>query len=109
MIPESPRRSGMLRRIVLAVFAIVMTGMAANAADLAAQSRLGAVFAEPTVAPATAYPVVSNYWTVFAPQVDIPPLVAGYYGKPNSYYYAPYYGSSIYSTYRRLPYACGFY
>ncbi len=98
----------MLRRIALAVLAIAMTGMVANAADLPTQSRLGAVSAEPAVAPAAVDPLPDS-WTVFAPPVDIPPLVAGYYGKPNSYYYAPYYGSSIYSTYRRLPYACGFY
>jgi hypothetical protein len=100
----------MLRRIMLCVVATAIAGAAASAADLPAQSRLGAVFAEPTVAvgPPPAYPL-PDYWTVYAPQVDIPPLVAGYYGKPNSYYYSSYYGSSIDSTYRRLPYACGFY
>jgi len=41
--------------------------------------------------------------------VYIPPLVAGYYGKPNSYYYAPYYGAPLNYTFTRLPYACGFY
>jgi len=96
----------MLRQVMLSVFAAAMTGMAANAADLPTQSRLGAVFAEPPVV--AAYPLPDTY-AVFAPPVDIPPLVAGYYGKPNSYYYTPYYGSSIYSTYNRLPYACGFY
>jgi hypothetical protein len=98
----------MLRRIVLSVAATAMTGMAASAAYLPAQSRLGAVFAEPPPAAVSAYPLPDSY-AVFAPPVDIPPLVNGYYGKPNSYYYSSYYGSSIYSTYRRLPYACGFY
>jgi hypothetical protein len=36
-------------------------------------------------------------------------LVAGYYGKPNSYFYSPYYGASQYWNFARLPYACGFY
>jgi hypothetical protein len=97
----------MLRKIMLAVFAIAVTSVAARAADLAAQSRLGAVFAEPA-APAYAYPIYDNP-AVYAPPVDIPPLVAGYYGKPNSYYYSPYYGGSSYGMYARLPYACGFY
>src|ERR1700704_6486205 len=100
----------MLRRITLAVFAIALSGTAAGAADLPVQSRLGAVFADPAPyrAPAAAYPAY-NYTTVYAPPVDIPPLVAGYYGKPNSYYYSPYYGAPLDYTFVRLPYACGFY
>jgi hypothetical protein len=82
--------------------------MAARAADLPVQSRLGAVFAQPYEAAAYPYPIYGNP-TVYAPPVDIPPLVAGYYGKPNSYYYSPYYGGSFYGIYARLPYACGFY
>jgi hypothetical protein len=98
----------MLRRITLAVFAIAVTAMAARAADLQVQSRLGAVFAQPNEAPAYAYPL-PDYRTVYAPPVDIPPLVAGYYGKPNSYFYSPYYGGSSGGMYARLPYACGWY
>jgi hypothetical protein len=98
----------MLRKITLAVFAVAVTAMAARAADLPVQSRLGAVFAQPTEAPAYAYPM-QDYRTVYAPPVDIPPLVAGYYGKPNSYFYNPYYGGSSDGIYARLPYACGFY
>jgi hypothetical protein len=98
----------MLRGITLSVFAIAVTAMAANAADLPAQSRLGAVFAEPAQPPAGYGYRAYGYTTVYAPQVDIPPLVAGYYGKPNSYYYSPYYGGSQ-GYYARLPYACGFY
>ena len=100
----------MLRRITLAVFAIAMSGTAASAADLAAQSRLGAVFADPPAyqTPVAAYGAYA-YTTVYAPPVDIPPLVAGYYGKPNSYFYSPYYGGSLYYNFARLPYACGFY
>ena len=100
----------MLRRTTLAVFAVVASGMAASAADLPAQSRLGAVFAEPPPyqAPAPTYRAY-YYTTVYAPPVDIRPLVAGYYGKPNSYFYSPYYGESQYWNFARLPYACGFY
>jgi len=99
-----------MRRITLAVFAIAAAGMSASAADLPAQSRLGAVFADP---PAVQTPVTASgayaYTTVYAPPVDIRPLVAGYYGKPNSYFYSPYYGASQYWNFARLPYACGFY
>jgi hypothetical protein len=99
----------MLRRITLTVFAIAASGMAASAADLPVQSRLGAVFADspPYQTPVTAYGAYA-YTTVYAPPVDIPPLVAGYYGKPNSYFYSPYYGGSQYWNFARLPYACGF-
>jgi hypothetical protein len=97
----------MLGKITLSVFAAAASAMAASAADLPAQSRLGAVFAEPAPA-ATAYRA-TGYTTVYAPEVDIPPLVAGYYGKPNSYYYAPYYGAPLKYNFTRLPYACGFY
>ena len=100
----------MLRRITLAVFAIAASAMAASAADLLVQSRLGAVFADP---PPYQTPVTATgayaYTTVYAPPVDIPPLVAGYYGKPNSYFYSPYYGESQVWNFTRLPYACGFY
>ena len=62
----------------------------------------------PYQTPVTAYRAYA-YTTVYAPPVDIPPLVAGYYGKPNSYFYSPYYGTSQYWNFTRLPYACGFY
>jgi hypothetical protein len=100
----------MLRSITLAVFAIAGSAMAASATDLPVQSRLGAVFADPppAQAPVAAYDAYA-YTTVYAPPVDIPPLVAGYYGKPNSYFYRPYYGESQLWNFTRLPYACGFY
>ena len=100
----------MMRRIMLAVFAVAMSGMAASAADLPVQSRLGAIFADPPAypAPVAAYGAYA-YTSVYAPPVDIPPLVAGYYGKPNSYFYRPYYGESQIWNFARLPYACGFY
>jgi hypothetical protein len=102
----------MSRRIILAVFAAAISVTSACAADLPVQSRLGAVFADPPPyqAPPAAFSYRTvDYNTVYAPQVDIPPLVAGYYGKPNSYVYSPYYGESLYWNFTRLPYACGFY
>jgi hypothetical protein len=104
-----PNQSGILpmpRRIVLGFFAIALTAMPVRAADLPAHSRLGAVFAEPSEAAAPGgydAPVV-----VYAPVLAIRPL-PGYYGRPNSFYYSPYYGSSFGDWAFRLPYACKFY
>jgi hypothetical protein len=102
----------MSRRIVLSVLAIAVTSMTARAADLPTQSRLGAIFAEPSHAP-EAYrsreysaPVVGyNLLPSF-------PWARGgyYYGSPWSYYYSgPYYGGPYYTDGVRLPYACGLY
>jgi hypothetical protein len=101
----------MLRRMMLAISVVAVTIATAGAADLPVQSRLGAVFADPLPSQAPAAYGYRSYGhaTVYAPQVDIQPLVAGYYGKPNSYYYAPYYGGSLYYNFARLPYACGLY
>ena len=97
----------MLRAIALSVVAIAITGPA-RAADLPPQTRLGAVFARPHEARAYDYREYDNPVFSFAPQIDVRPFVAGYYGNPNSYYYRPYYGSAT-DTYTRLPYACGFF
>jgi hypothetical protein len=99
----------MYRSIMLASVALVAGAWSANGADLAGHSPLGAVFAEPAAIPPPAYvSPVRGYPAIYAPPVDIRPLVAGYYGKPNSYLYSPYYGDSQYSNFARLPYACGF-
>lgn len=100
----------MFRRLVLAA-AILGAAAAAHAADLPAHSRLGAIFAEPPPVRAAAPRVVveDDYETVFAPEVDIPPLVNGYYGKPKSFRYRSYYGTSPDIIFSRLPYACGGY
>src|SRR3954447_7486239 len=98
----------MYRAIMLAI-AIAAAATGAGAADLAVQSPLGAVFAEPAPVPAPVYVTrTQGYPPIYAPPVDIRPLVAGYYGKPNSYIYSPYYGESLYWNFARLPYACGF-
>lgn len=100
----------MLRLTMLAVLVVVATSAATFAADLPAQTRLGKIFAEP--APPRAYQTDSTAWiaeSVFAPEVDVPSLVNGYYGKPRSYLYRSYYGTSPDLIFERLPYACGYY
>jgi hypothetical protein len=103
----------MLRRIMLSVFASVVTAMTANAADLAPQSRLGAIFAEPAEVRVTAVrsreysaPII---WYNLLPN---PLWNRGgyYYGSSWSYYYpGPYYGGPYTPYFVRLPYVCGLY
>jgi hypothetical protein len=97
----------------LAVLLLALTGLtaAAQAADLSVDSRIGAIFAEPPPVRASAPRVVVNeeYEAVFAPEIDIRPLVNGYYGKPKSFRYRSYYGTSPDIIFSRLPYACGAY
>jgi hypothetical protein len=104
----------MSRRIMLSVFALTVTAMTADAADLPTQSRLGAIFAEPAEAPP---PVVDRRTEHSAPIVPfnlgpILPWARGgyYYGTPWSYYYpGPYYGGPYEADGGRLPYVCGLY
>ncbi len=103
-----------MRPLIAPVVALIaLSTVAAAAADLPAPTRLGAIFAEPAPDHAHWSREYSDRWiaeTVFAPEVDIPPLVGGYYGKPNSYLYRPYYGgTSPEPIFNRLPYACGIY
>jgi hypothetical protein len=108
----------MLRQMMLCVFAVAVTAMAANAADLPEQGALGRIFAEPAevhpysrpkAPPATEYYVgpVFNY----TPLADLPWAHGGaYYGSQYSYIYTgPYYGGPYASEGLRLPYACGLY
>jgi hypothetical protein len=103
----------MPRRIMLSVFAIAVTAATARAADLPAQSRLGAIFAEPAevrtradrsrerVAPIIPFNMLPN-----------PIWARGgyYYGSSWSYYYGgPYYGGPTVFDGGRLPYVCGLY
>lgn len=98
-------------RLFVLPLACIGLAATAQAADLPAHSRLGAIFAEPPPVRAAAPRVVveEEYETVFAPEVDIPPLVNGYYGKPKSFRYRSYYGTSPDIIFSRLPYACGEY
>ena len=54
-IPESVGGLAVPRRIMLSVFALAVSAMTADAADLPTQSRLGAIFAEPAEVHPTAY------------------------------------------------------
>jgi hypothetical protein len=103
----------MSRRIMLSVFAITVTAMTAKAADLPAQSRLGAIFAEPD----EVRPYAHRAREYSAPVIGFnllpnPPWARGgyYYGSSWSYYYpGPYYGGPYYTDGARLPYVCGLY
>jgi hypothetical protein len=103
----------MPRRIMLSILAIVLTATTARAADLAAHSRLGAIFAEP--AEAQVEPVRSQgYSGPIIPYSLLPDPVwnrgGGYYGSSWSYYYGgPYYGGPVSPSIFRLPYVCGLY
>ena len=103
----------MLRAIAFATVLTAAGVTTAAATDLPPNTKLGAVFAKPRVAVVPHAEVYTYDYPigVFAPQVDIPPLVNGYYGKPNSYYYRSYYeneGVALADAYMRLPYACSF-
>ncbi len=95
-------------RLTVLSLALIGLAAAAEAADLPANSRLGEIFVEPPP-PRVAAPriVAGGFETVYAPEVDIPPLVNGYYGKPNSFRYRSYYGTPPHIIFGRLPYACG--
>jgi hypothetical protein len=100
----------MLRRMTLSVFVVALTGMTANAADMPAQSTIGAIFAEPSDIPARA-DRSSAYSARVIGYTIANGLVArgGYnYGSPYSYFYnGPYYGGPYASDAPRLPYVCG--
>jgi hypothetical protein len=100
----------MLRAALLTVITFAAMGATGFAADLPVHSRIGTIFAEPAPPPVRVvrekdYPESVLY------RFRIPPPVPGYYGRPNDFYYRPYYEDrSVLSYYfDRLPYACGFY
>lgn len=102
----------MPRTVLLSVIAVAAMGATAFAADLPVHSRIGVIFAEPAPPPVRVvrekekdYPESALY------RFRIPPPVPGYYGRPNDFYYRPYYEDrSVLSYYfDRLPYACGLY
>jgi hypothetical protein len=105
----------MLRRITLSVFALALSGMAGNAADMPVKSKIGAIFAEPGE-PAVQANRYDPYPTRMLGYTFANGIVArgGYnYGSPYSYFYnGPYYGGPYEgfpyaSDAPRLPYACG--
>ena len=102
----------MPRRIMLSVFALAVSAVTASAADLPAQSRLGAIFAEPSEARPYAirprkYPAPIIAYNAFP---NLPWASGGYYyGSPYYYYRREYYGGPYYGNGARLPYVCGLY
>jgi hypothetical protein len=103
----------MPRRIMLSIFALAVSGIAANAADLPRQSKLGAIFAEPAEVRADADRSAEHAAPVIAFNLlPNPPWNRGgaYYGSAWSYYYpGPYYGGPYATDGARLPYVCGFF
>ena len=100
-------------RILLATFVAALAATSADAADLATQSRLGAIFAEPAEVHATVY----REREVSAPIIPYNMLPNPLwnrgtynYGSSWSFYYpGPYYGGPYVSYAVRLPYVCGLY
>jgi hypothetical protein len=107
----------MSHRIPLSVFtavALATSVMPAAGADLPTQSRLGAIFAEPVVAPrvVVVQPVRDEAPIIPYNLLPNPPWNRGNYnyGSSWSYYYpGPYYGGPYDTDGARLPYVCGLY
>ncbi len=94
---------------VLAVVGLAVGATTADAADLATQSRLGAIFAETGVAPRAVREEAPIIPYNLLPN---PPWNRGNYnyGSSWSYYYpGPYYGGPYADDGAQLPYVCGFY
>jgi hypothetical protein len=101
-------------RLPAFVLIAVAAASAAQAADLAGHSRIGALFAEPAAKGRRAVVLrderpVEEPIVTYAPEVDIDSIVHGYYGKPNSYYYHSYYGTPKDLIFSRAPYGCSYY
>lgn len=92
--------------IMAAILAVASEVSPALAADLAVQPRPGQIFAEdfhePAPARAPIAPPLIPVW------VSNSPRVPGYYGRAGDFHYNNYYGTSPFTIYSRLPYACGF-
>ncbi len=102
----------MARRITLSIFVLVATATSASAADLPVRSKIGAIFAEPSEAPAVAYRTRDSGPIIPYNLMPVPVWARGgyYYGSPWSFYYGgPYYGGPYTPYFVRLPYVCGLY
>lgn len=94
-------------KFLLAILALAAGLTPAGAADLAAHSRLGAVFAEPPVVVRGAAVVRNETVVVVDPGfVRNSPRVAGYYGEAGDFHYRNYYGTKRPWLGQYLPYAC---
>jgi hypothetical protein len=103
----------MPRRIMLTVFALAVGAMPAGAADLPTQTRLGAIFADPTDAYSSAYQSAAFPGPIIPYNLlPNPPWNRGNYNYGSSWSYynpGPYYGGPYYWDGGRLPYVCGLY
>ena len=88
------------------VLALMLAPAAARAADLAGQSRLGAVFAEPRKAVRGAAMTHAEVVVVDPGCVRTSPRVAGYYGQAGDFHYRNYYGTPQPLLRGVLPYNC---
>ncbi|MCG6203157.1 hypothetical protein LPW26_00785 [Rhodopseudomonas sp. HC1] len=102
-------------RLAALLLLALTAAVPARAADLPMHSKIGRIFAEPeprgrvVIVDVPPTRDVISASPVYAPEVDIRPLVNGIYGKPNSYHYFNYYGTPASAIFGRLPYACGWY
>jgi hypothetical protein len=94
-------------RLVCLMLLALIAATPAWPADLPVRSKIGVIFADPVEVVPPPREIVLSGFPIYAPEVDIPPFVNGYYGKVNSYYYSNYYGTSPFTIFTRLPYACG--
>jgi hypothetical protein len=106
----------MPRRILLSVFVAAVTAVTAHAADMPAQSRIGAIFAEPAEAHPTVYRSREDSRTVIPVMpynlLPSPPWNHGIYNYGSSWswgYGGAYYGGPYVSYAVRLPYVCSLY
>ncbi|MDB5522155.1 MAG: hypothetical protein JWQ82_1752 [Tardiphaga sp.] len=98
--------SHLYRMAGLAAAAMLIAASSANGADLAGQSRLGAIFSEPPARVVRVVPAEEPrpQGILYTNALKVP----GYYGTPRDFEYRNYYGTSPIEIYSRLPYACGF-
>lgn len=80
-------------KFALAAITLIVSLTPASAADLAQRSRLGAVFAEPTVVVRGAAVTRTEVVVVDPGYVRNSPRVAGYYGQAGDFHYRNYYGT----------------
>ncbi len=96
------------KTLIVALLCCTLAAVAANAADLPAHTRLGAVFADEPVVVAPVAPAI-EYTGPIVPWVANSPKVAGYYGTWFDFDYRNYYGTSPFLIFSRPPYSCAWY
>jgi hypothetical protein len=102
----------MSRRILLSVFAITVSAISSDAADLPVQSRLGAIFVESPEAHVDVYRTRDQVPVIGYNLLPDPVWNRGVYNYGSSwswYYPGPYYGGPYDTDGARLPYVCGLY